>query len=84
MLKSGSFIEENCALAPKTAALLRPMASVYNAFLLDPGAAAVCEPALGLLQGLRAYHLGVVIPADNADKQCWLRVNVDPGRQRAA
>jgi len=32
MLKSGTFIEENCALAPKTAALLRPIASVYNAF----------------------------------------------------
>jgi len=79
MLKSGSFIEENCALAPKTAALLRPMASVYNAFfsILEPRQ--YVSPHWGYYKGFVRYHLGVVIPADNADKQCWLRVNVDQG-----
>jgi len=32
MFKSGTFIEENCALAPKTAALLRGIPGVYTAF----------------------------------------------------
>jgi len=38
MFKSGRFIEENCALAPKTTALLRQTPSVANAFLsiLEP------------------------------------------------
>jgi aspartyl/asparaginyl beta-hydroxylase (cupin superfamily) len=79
MLKSGSFIEENCALAPKTTALLRPMASVYNAFfsILEPRQ--YVSPHWGYYKGFVRYHLGVVIPNDNAGKQCWLRVNVDQG-----
>jgi aspartyl/asparaginyl beta-hydroxylase (cupin superfamily) len=77
MLKSGSFIPENCALAPKTAALLRPLASVYNAFfsILEPRQ--YVSPHWGYYKGFVRYHLGVVIPEDNADKTCWLRVNVD-------
>ncbi len=77
MLKSGSFIEENCALAPKTAALLRPIASVYNAFfsILEPHQ--YVSPHWGYYKGFVRYHLGVVIPNDNADEKCWLRVNVD-------
>jgi aspartyl/asparaginyl beta-hydroxylase (cupin superfamily) len=77
MLKSGSFIPENCALAPRTTALLRPMASVYNAFfsILEPHQ--YVSPHWGYYKGFVRYHLGVVIPDDNAGKQCWLRVNVD-------
>src|SRR5512147_1444558 len=78
MLKSGTFIEENCALAPKTAALLRPLRSVYNAFfsILEPHQ--YVSPHWGYYKGFVRYHLGVVIPDDNADGKCWLRVNVDP------
>jgi beta-hydroxylase len=77
MLKSGTFIEENCALAPKTAALLRPIARVYNAFfsILEPHQ--YVSPHWGYYKGFARYHFGVVIPGDNAAKQCWLRVNVD-------
>lgn len=78
MLKSGSFIDENCALAPRTAALLRPLRSVYNAFfsILEPHQ--YVSPHWGYYKGFVRYHLGVVIPNDNADAKCWLRVNVDP------
>lgn len=78
MLKSGTFIEENCALAPKTAAVLRPLGNVYNAFfsILEPHQ--YVTPHWGYYKGFLRYHLGVVIPADNADRKCWLRVNVDP------
>ncbi len=78
MLKSGTFIEENCALAPKTAALLRPLGNVYNAFfsILEPRQ--YVSPHWGYYKGFVRYHLGVVIPGDNADRKCWLRVNVDP------
>lgn len=79
MLKSGTFIEENCALAPKTTAVLRPLRNVYNAFfsILEPRQ--YVSPHWGYYKGFLRYHLGVIIPGDNADRQCWLRVNVDPG-----
>jgi beta-hydroxylase len=77
MLKSGTFIPENCALAPKTAAILRPMTNVYNAFfsILEPHQ--YVSPHWGYYKGFLRYHLGVRIPGNNADKKCWLRVNVD-------
>jgi aspartyl/asparaginyl beta-hydroxylase (cupin superfamily) len=75
MFKSGEFIEENCALAPKTAALLRPIPGVYTAFfsVLEPHQH--IKPHWGYWKGFVRYHLGVVIPGNNADKKCWIRVN---------
>jgi len=77
MFKSGRFIEENCALAPKTTALLRQTPSVANAFLsiLEPHQ--YITPHFGYYKGFVRYHLGVMIPDDNADQACWLRVNAD-------
>lgn len=77
MLKSGPFIEENCALAPKTAALLRRAPSVCNAFfsILEPHQ--YITPHWGYYKGFVRYHLGVSIPDDNAGNTCWLRVNAD-------
>ncbi len=79
MLKSGAFIEENCAQAPQTAALLRRLPNVHNAFfsILEPRQ--YIRPHWGYYKGFVRYHLGVVIPDDNAGKTCWLRVNADPG-----
>jgi len=77
MLKSGSFVEENCAHAPQTAALLRQLPSVHNAFfsILEPHQ--YVSPHWGYYKGFVRYHLGVVIPKDNAEGNCWLRVNPD-------
>lgn len=77
MLKSGLFVEENCALAPKTAAVLRRAPSVSNAFfsILEPHQ--YITPHFGYYKGFVRYHLGVIIPDDNADRRCWLRVNAD-------
>jgi ornithine lipid ester-linked acyl 2-hydroxylase len=77
MLKSGTFIPENCALAPKTAAALQPLTTVYNAFfsILEPHQ--YVSPHWGYYKGFVRYHLGVVIPENNANQKCWLRVNVD-------
>ncbi len=77
MLKSGSFVEENCAYAPKTAALLRQLPNVHNAFLsiLEPHQ--YVSPHWGYYKGFVRYHLGIVIPKNNADGNCWLRVNPD-------
>jgi beta-hydroxylase len=77
VLKSGTFIEENCAHAPRTAALLRQLPSVYNAFfsILEPRQ--YVRPHWGYYKGFVRYHLGVVIPEDNAGQTCWLRVNGD-------
>lgn len=78
MFKSGEFIEENCALAPRTAELLRRIPRVYTAFfsVLDPHQ--YVRPHWGYYKGFLRYHLGVVVPGDNRDRTCFLRINDDP------
>ena len=77
MFKSGSFIEENCALAPETAQLLRGIPNLYTAFFSVLAPRQYITPHWGYYKGFLRYHLGVVIPEDNADQRCWLRVNDD-------
>jgi aspartyl/asparaginyl beta-hydroxylase (cupin superfamily) len=83
MFKSGKFIEENCALAPRTAELLRGIPGVYTAFfsILDPQQ--YVRPHWGYYKGFLRYHLGVVVPNNNEGHECFLRVNDDP-RDNAA
>ena len=81
MFKSGKFIDENCMLAPRTAALLRQIPNVYTAFfsILDPHQH--IKPHWGYWKGFVRYHLGVVIPENNRDQLCWLRINAQPEAQ---
>ncbi len=78
MLKSGRFIEENCARAPETTKLLRQVSGLSTAFfsILEPHQH--ITPHFGYYKGFLRYHLGVKIPNDNTDRTCWLRVNDDP------
>ena len=78
MFKSGELIEENCALAPRTAALLRDVSGVYTAFfsILDPKQHV--QPHWGYYKGFLRYHLGVVVPGGEDGRACFLRVNDDP------
>jgi aspartyl/asparaginyl beta-hydroxylase (cupin superfamily) len=78
MFKSGEFVEPNCRLCPKTAELLRGIPEAYTAFfsVLDPQQHVV--PHWGYYKGFVRYHLGVVIPKNNTDRSCFLRVNGDP------
>ncbi|HEY8253093.1 MAG TPA: aspartyl/asparaginyl beta-hydroxylase domain-containing protein, partial [Rhizomicrobium sp.] len=75
MFKSGSFIDENCALAPKTAALLEKIPGLYTAFfsVLEPHQH--IKPHWGYWKGFVRYHLGVIIPDNNAARKCWIRIN---------
>jgi beta-hydroxylase len=75
MFKSGEFIDENCARAPQTARLLRRIPGLYTAFfsVLDPHQD--ITPHWGYYKGFVRYHLGVLIPGNNEDHSCWLRVN---------
>jgi aspartyl/asparaginyl beta-hydroxylase (cupin superfamily) len=84
MFKSGRFIDENCALAPKTAALLRRIPNVYTAFfsILDPHQH--IKPHWGYWKGFVRYHLGVVIPENNRDQLCWIRINTEAEAQNRA
>ena len=77
MFKSGSFIEGNCALAPKTAALLRGIPGVWTAFfsVLEPNQH--IKPHWGYWKGFVRYHLGVVIPGNNREQKCWIRINAE-------
>lgn len=83
MFKSGEFIEENCRLAPRTTALLRQIPGLYTAFfsVLEPGQ--YIAPHWGYWKGFARYHLGVVVPNDNVDERCWIRINRDPEVNRA-
>jgi beta-hydroxylase len=83
MFKSGDFIDENCALAPKTTALLKRIPGLYTAFfsVLDPHQD--ITPHWGYYKGFLRYHLGVIIPENNANGKCWLRVNADPEQNAA-
>jgi beta-hydroxylase len=77
MFKSGDFIPENCALAPKTAALLAQIPGVYTAFfsILEPRQH--IKAHWGYWKGFVRYHLGIIIPDDNCDRKCWIRINPD-------
>lgn len=77
MFKSGEFIEENCRLAPKTAELLRTIPNLYTAFfsVIDPHQH--IAPHFGYYKGFLRYHIGILIPNDNEDGSCWLRVNAN-------
>ena len=78
MLHAGGFIEENCRLCPGTAAILRNIPGLYSAFfsILEPDQ--YIRPHWGYYKGFVRYHLGVIIPRDNADGSCWLRIYDDP------
>jgi aspartyl/asparaginyl beta-hydroxylase (cupin superfamily) len=78
MFKAGRFIESNCALAPRTAEILRSVPNVYNAFFSIIEPRQYVTPHFGYYKGFVRYHLGVLIPDDNAENKCWLRVNADP------
>jgi beta-hydroxylase len=77
MFKSGDFVEENCRLAPRTADLVRRLPGVYTAFF------SVLEPHqrlgahFGYYKGFLRYHMGVLVPNNNEDGKCWIRINAD-------
>ncbi|MFO1246975.1 MAG: aspartyl/asparaginyl beta-hydroxylase domain-containing protein [Alphaproteobacteria bacterium] len=77
MFKSGEFIDENCALAPRTAELLRGIPGIYTAFfsVLEPNQH--IKAHWGYWKGFVRYHLGVIIPDNNREHKCWIRINPD-------
>jgi beta-hydroxylase len=77
MLKSGRFLEENCRRAPETTRLLARIPRVETAFFSILGPGQHIRAHWGYYKGFFRYHLGVVIPGNNAHHDCWLRVNDD-------
>jgi aspartyl/asparaginyl beta-hydroxylase (cupin superfamily) len=77
MLKSHRFIEENCALAPRTTELLRGIPGLYTAFFSVLEGGQYITPHWGYWKGFLRYHLAVIVPNNNADRSCWLRVNAN-------
>ncbi len=77
MLKAGAFLPENCARCPATAAALRAIPDIYTAFfsILEPQQ--YIRPHWGYYRGFVRYHLPLIIPGDNRDKTCWIRVNAN-------
>lgn len=77
MLKSGTFLEANCRRAPETTRLLRQIPAVATAFFSILGPHQHIRAHWGYYKGFWRYHLGLVVPEDNRDERCWLRVNED-------
>ncbi len=77
MFKSGKFVEGNCRLAPRTADLIRRLPGIYTAFfsVLEPHQK--LQPHFGYYKGFLRYHMGVLVPKNNADGKCWIRINAD-------
>lgn len=75
LFKSGDFVEANCRLAPRTAALVRRIPDAYTIFFSVLEARQRISPHWGYYKGFLRYHLGVVIPNNNANGECFLRVN---------
>ena len=75
--KMGSYLESNCAQAPKTAALIRQLPDVTNAFfsILEPHQH--IDPHWGHYKGFLRYHMGVIIPHNNQDSNSYLRLRSD-------
>ncbi len=78
VLFAGEPLESNCAICPKTAAALADIPDIYLAFfsILEPHQ--YVKPHWGYYKGLLRYHLGVIIPDDNREELCWLRINESP------
>lgn len=78
VLRAGRAVPEHCARCPVTASAIAAVPGVVNAFfsILEPRQYIAAH--WGYYKGFVRYHLGVVIPRDNADRSCWLRVNADP------
>lgn len=74
MFKSGVMVKENCKYCPETAALIAKIPKVRTAFfsILDPNQ--YITPHEGYYDGYMRYHLGVIIPNNNANNECWIRV----------
>ncbi|MGB0523357.1 MAG: aspartyl/asparaginyl beta-hydroxylase domain-containing protein [Flammeovirgaceae bacterium] len=77
MFKAGEFVEENCMLCPETAKILKRIPNIKQAFfsILYPNQ--YIKSHRGYYYGFMRYHLGVIIPDNNREKKCWLRVHDD-------
>ena len=82
VLFAGEPLKDNSTLCPKTAEALASIPGIYLAFfsILEPHQ--YIKPHWGYYKGLLRYHLGVIIPDDNRDQKCWLRINTDPDANR--
>ncbi|MEQ6122445.1 aspartyl/asparaginyl beta-hydroxylase domain-containing protein [Reichenbachiella sp. MALMAid0571] len=74
MLKSGVFVKENCEVCPETTKILTQVPGIRTAFfsILDPEQ--YITPHEGYYDGFMRYHLGVIIPNNNANQECWIRI----------
>jgi aspartyl/asparaginyl beta-hydroxylase (cupin superfamily) len=76
-LKMGLDIKENQARAPKTTELLKKIPTLTNAFfsVIEPGT--TVDPHWGHWGGFLRYHLGLIVPNNNADEDIYLRIRPD-------
>lgn len=78
MFKAGSFIDENCNLCPETARMLKKIPGIKQAFFSIVYPNQYIKPHRGYYYGFLRYHLGVIIPENNQNNRCWLRIHDDP------
>ncbi|MEQ8417543.1 MAG: aspartyl/asparaginyl beta-hydroxylase domain-containing protein [Imperialibacter sp.] len=79
MFKSGFMVKNSRALCPVTYDTIKNIPHVSSAFfsILDPNQ--YIKAHRGYYQGIMRYHLGVIIPKNNANSKCWVRVHDDIG-----
>ncbi len=85
VLKWGNqFVDENCTRCPNTHEQLKHVPGICNAFFSVLDANQYIKPHQGYYKGFIRYHMGIVIPNDNADKKCNIRINDRPADNKEA
>lgn len=77
MLKGGVYVKENCEQCPETTALLKKIPGVRTAFFSILSANQYISPHWGYYNGFMRYHLGLIIPNNNENNECWIRIAKD-------
>lgn len=72
-LKIGTFLPENEAVAPRTAAVLRQIPGIDQAFFSIMEPHTYIPPHWGPWVGYLRYQLPILVPSNNADKKCYIQ-----------
>ena len=76
-----SFISSSHVSRPvrqaRPADLIRRLPGIYTAFFSVLKPRQKLAPHFGCYKGFPRYHMGVLVPNNNEDGKCWIRINAD-------
>ncbi len=64
-------------MSTRPADLIRRLPGIYTAFFSVLKPRQKLAPHFGCYKGFLRYHMGVLVPNNNEDGKCWIRINAD-------